>query len=137
MCISHGQVKTRSPEGDYNTATAELSAATVAVRLDKMMKQELELPVDKSFFWTDSTSVFKFIANRYNRFHIFVANRVAQIHDGSTPAQCRHVPTKIHPADDASRGLKVDAFLTDSRWKMGPPFLWEIEEHALPQLSLC
>ena len=107
----------------------ELSAATVAVRLDKMIKQELELSMDESVFWTDSTSVLKYIANSNTRFHTFVANRVSQILDGSTPVQWRHVPTKLNPADDASRGLKVDALLAATRWKMGPSFLWEQEDN--------
>ena len=38
----------------------ELSAATVAVRLDKLIKKELELFVAESFFWTDSSSVLKY-----------------------------------------------------------------------------
>ena len=79
----------------------ELSAATVSVRLDKMIRRELELSVDESVFWTDSTSVLKYIANSNTRFHTFVANRVSQILDGSTPVQWRHVPTKLNPADDA------------------------------------
>ena len=106
----------------------ELSAATVSVRLDKMIKQELELAVDRSFFWTDSTSVLKYVANSHTRFHTFVANRLSQIHDCSSPYQWRYVPSKLNPADDASRGLKVDELLTNSRWKMGPPFLWQSED---------
>ena len=74
----------------------ELSAANVFVRLDKMMKMELELPVDQSFFWTDSRAVRKYIANRDKRFHNFVANRVAQILDGSAPGQWRHVSTAMN-----------------------------------------
>lgn len=114
----------------------ELSAATVAVRLDKMIRRELELSVDESVFWTDSTSVLKYIANSNTRFHTFVANRVSQILDGSTPVQWRHVPTKLNPADDASRGLKVEALLTATRWKMGPSFLWEQKDKWPNQSSV-
>ena len=101
----------------------ELSAATVSVRLDKMIKRELIVAVDRSFFWTDSTSVLKYVANSHTRFHTFVANRLSQIHDCSSPSRWRYVPSKLNPADDASRGLKVDELLTNSRWKVGPPFL--------------
>ena len=37
----------------------ELSAATVAVKLDKMIQEELEIKVHESVFWTDSTSVLR------------------------------------------------------------------------------
>ena len=51
----------------------ELSAATVAVRLDKIIRRELELSVDEPVFWTDSASV-------------------SQILDGSSVVQWRLVP---------------------------------------------
>ena len=101
----------------------ELSAATVSVRLEKMIKRELKLAVNRSFFWTDSTSVLKYVANSHTRFHTFVSNRFSQIHDCSSPSQWRCVPSKLNPADDASRGLNVYELLTNSRWKVGPPLL--------------
>ena len=89
----------------------ELSAATVSIRLDRMMRKELQLPIDASYFWTDSTTVLKYINNEDKRFHTFVANRVAVLHNGSDPSQWRHVETKVNPADDASRGLTADEFV--------------------------
>ena len=106
----------------------ELSAATVSVRLEKMINRELKLVVDRSFFWTDSTSVLKYVANSHTRFHTFVSNRFSQIHDCSSPSQWRYVLSKLNPADDASRGLNVYELLTNSRWKVGPPFLWQSED---------
>ena len=35
----------------------ELSAAVVATKFEKITRQELSLPIDQSFFWTDSTCV--------------------------------------------------------------------------------
>ncbi|XP_077986123.1 uncharacterized protein LOC144440611 [Glandiceps talaboti] len=57
----------------------ELTAATVAVRLDRLIRQELELTVNESFFWTDSRTVLRYINNETTRFHTFVANRIAVI----------------------------------------------------------
>lgn len=39
----------------------ELTAAVLAVRVDLMLKNELRLHVQESVFWTDSTSVLKYI----------------------------------------------------------------------------
>lgn len=97
----------------------ELSAASIAIRLEKMMKRELELPIDDSVFWTDSTSVLKYIKNEDKRFHTFVANRVVLIRDGSSPCQWRYIQSKQNPADYASRGLTADALLESSRWLLG------------------
>ena len=41
----------------------ELSAAVIATRLDRISRKELTLPIDQSFFWTDSTCVLRYIEN--------------------------------------------------------------------------
>ena len=56
-------------------------------RLDAMIQDELEIPVDDSIFWTDSTCVIRYIENEENRFTTFVANRVAAIREQSLPKQ--------------------------------------------------
>ena len=102
----------------------ELSAMTVSVRLDKVLKRELELPLtDASTFWTDSTSVLRYIKNENKRFHTFVANRIVMVRDGSHPDQWRHVGGDLNPADDLSRGLSAEALLNSERWLKGPEFL--------------
>ena len=105
----------------------ELSAAVLASRLDKIIRREIDLPVHESMFWTDSTCVMNYIRSNDKRFHTFVANRVAIIHDGSSPSQWRYVNTEANPADGASRGLAVDSLIKKSRWIPSPDFLWEQE----------
>ena len=63
----------------------ELAAATVSVRLNKLLKNELEIPIDKITFWTDSMTVLHYIANESKHFHTYVANRVAIIRADSRP----------------------------------------------------
>jgi len=57
----------------------ELTAAVLAVRVDDMLRKELQLKLEKSVFWTDSITVLKYIASETRRFHTFVANRTAFI----------------------------------------------------------
>ena len=102
----------------------ELSAAVLATRLDRMIRQE----VDSSTFWTDSTCVLRYIENKDKRFQIFVANRVSAILDQSIATQWRYVETSLNPADEASRGMTVDALISNERWTQGPPFLKQSEE---------
>ena len=52
----------------------ELSAAVVATRLNQMIKHELDVATDESYFWTDSTWVLSYIFNKDKRFQTFVAN---------------------------------------------------------------
>ena len=106
----------------------ELSAAVLATRLDRMIKQEVDMAVHSSTFWTDSTCVLRYIENKDKRFQIFVANRVSAILDQSTAAQWRYVESTLNPADKASRGMTVDELLMNEHWKHGPPFLKKAEQ---------
>ncbi|XP_043234098.1 uncharacterized protein LOC122387733 [Amphibalanus amphitrite] len=114
----------------------ELTAATVAVRLDAQLKRELEVAVDSTTFWTDSSTVLRYIKNRTSRFHTYVANRVQVIQQHSDPGQWRFVDGKSNPADEASRGVSVEKFLHRSRWTSAPEFLWKKEEHWPVDLNL-
>lgn len=61
----------------------ELPAATISVRQDRILKREVEMPINVQLvFWTDSMSVLRYIKNENKRFNTFVANRVAIIRDG-------------------------------------------------------
>ena len=72
----------------------ELSAAVLAVQLDRTLREELDMSIDRSIFWSDSTAVLQYIKNEDKRFHTFVANRLAVIHDGSQPSQWNFVETE-------------------------------------------
>ena len=90
----------------------ELSVAAISVKQDKVLKRELEIPISSlSIFWTDSTAVLRYVKNEMRRYHTFVANRVALIHDGSEPHQWNHVSGNMNPADDTSRGLTPDVLV--------------------------
>ncbi|XP_071491771.1 uncharacterized protein [Diadema antillarum] len=106
----------------------ELMAAVLAVTMDQCIKGELEIKIDETVFWTDSTAVLQYIRSESRRFKTFVANRVAQIHNASTPKQWRHVDTKSNPADDGSRGLRASELLSNQRWITGPDFLKKEEK---------
>ncbi|XP_062414254.1 uncharacterized protein LOC119220564 [Pungitius pungitius] len=101
----------------------ELTAAVLAVRVDKMLRKELQLKLEKSIFWTDSTTVLKYISSETRRFHTFVANRTSFIRDTVDVEQWRYVSSKENPADEASRGMGAEDFLKGRRWINGPQFL--------------
>ncbi|XP_071094674.1 uncharacterized protein [Haliotis cracherodii] len=104
----------------------ELTAATVAVRLGKLLTRELQYKIDETFFWTDSMSVLRYISNSTSRFKTFVANRLTTIHEGSEVKQWNYVNTKFNPADLASRGMTYDKFKHAHQWFEGPDFLWRL-----------
>lgn len=74
----------------------ELTAATVATKMDLMLQRELQLKLKPSVYWTDSTVVLKYLRNESTRFRTFVANRVTNILKMSKIEQWNHVDTSVN-----------------------------------------
>ena len=83
----------------------ELTAACLCVVNDAFLREQLNLVITDSYFWTDSTVVLSMIANTRKRYEIFFANRIATIDRNSKLSQWRHVPTELNVADHATKGL--------------------------------
>ena len=105
----------------------ELQAAVLSTRLNKMLRYELELNIDKTYFWTDSKIVLHYLKNEKRRFQTYVANRVEEIEENSLVEDWNHVPGSLNPADDISQGLNPASLTTNHRWLRGPDFLWQPE----------
>ena len=105
----------------------ELSAATLAIKLARMISKELEVELCRTVYWTDSTTVLRYIENRSHCFSVFVANRLSRVHSSSQASQWRYVESKRHPADLASRGAMPDEDC--GIWLRGPEFLRRTEEY--------
>ena len=95
----------------------------LAVQLDQTVREELDIPISQSTFWSDSTCVLQYIRNKSKRFHTFVANRLSVIHENSAPHQWRHVSSEHNPVDEVSRGLIVGEMSGSSKWLSGPEVL--------------
>ena len=108
-------------------AKLELTAATLATRINKIVVRELRgrLNINRVMFWTDSMIVLKYIANEKRRLVTFVANGVAVIRQESSPEQWRHVRSEVNPADYASRGIQPSETEKLECWRRGPEFLWQ------------
>ena len=104
----------------------ELTAAVTAVRLGCMIQREMDESLDVRYY-TDSSTVLRYISNEQKRFQIFVANRVQIIRDFSQPCQWNHIISELNPADEASRGLTVNELIDSAKWIKGPTFLTEDE----------
>ena len=104
-----------APIREITIPRLELSAAVVSVQLRESIQRELDMKLDRVMFWTDSTSVLKCIRNETKRFHTFESNRLTIIHNGSEVSEWRHVKGEENPADDASKGLKLDELLQNGR----------------------
>ena len=87
--------KTRlAPLKSITIPRLELSAAIEAVKLDCVIKRELDEPLMESTFWTESQITLAYIQNDSKRFKVFVANRVATLRRHSVPDQWHHIGGK-------------------------------------------
>ena len=128
--------KTRnSPLKQWSVPRLELQAAVIATRLHLLIREELDLPLVGVTFWSDSLTTLKYIANKRRRFKPFVANRVNEVREVSTPQQWQHVPTLLNPADDGLRGMEQHTLNLKCHWLCGRSFLLYPEEEW-PSLSI-
>ena len=100
----------------------ELTGATLAVRLVQKVKSACHLKWNDIRFWTDSMIVLYYIRNTSSWFGTFVANRISEIRDCSTPEQWNHVIGSMNPADSAS-GPTVFNKASLNEWFNDPIFL--------------
>ena len=100
----------------------ELASAVLAVKIDGLIRRELDVQLGESVFWSDSEITLAYIKNETRRFKVFVANRVSYIREFTSPSQWHHIEGRINPADIVSRGCLVRD-LPDT-WVNGPDFLW-------------
>ena len=98
----------------------ELTAATLAVRLNATIQIYLTNMFEPTFFWTDSMSVLWCIKNESSLFKTFVSNRIALITESTEVKQWKYVPDSENPADDVSRGMSANSLLESSRWLRAP-----------------
>ena len=130
MYLAREKVET-GPIRTMTIPRLELSAAALPVKLDKMLRKELNKELEDSVCWTDSMIVIYYIKDEDRRFDTFADNHPSVIHDGFKPAQWRHVGSALNPTHDLSRGLTAEELLTIQKWICGPSFLAE-EENKLP-----
>ncbi|XP_043212326.1 uncharacterized protein LOC122376502, partial [Amphibalanus amphitrite] len=129
--------KTRvAPLKRLSIVRLELQAAVLAVRLVDALQKEIPDQVKKVTYWSDSRVVLQYISNESRRFHTFVSNRVAEIHDLSDKGQWRHCPGRLNPADLCSRGETVKELADNPLWLSGPDFLRGDEEGWPEQLHV-
>lgn len=108
----------------------DLTAAVVAVKVDKMLREAI--PLQQSVFYTDGTTVLRYIDNKTA--HYKQANRITLIQEATEPAEWRYVRTSQNPADQATRGTKVKSMLQGETSINGPQFLLQPESGHRDQM---
>ena len=106
----------------------ELMGAVIGLRLSRQVCSVMSVLQSTVTFWVDSMNVICWIQGQSRDYKPFVANRVGELHEYSSPNQWRHVSTKENPADRATRGTSVSELASDELWWSGPQFLQNTED---------
>lgn len=101
----------------------ELTAASAAVKTNKILLTEINMHLDCIVFWTE-VSLIRYLQNRTARFRTFVANRQAMIHEGSQPSIL-----KIHQHTNQPRWLSIKRYIGHQSYHawildQGPEFFY-------------
>lgn len=73
-------------------------------------------------------TVLNWIHSDTCRYKVFVANRITEILEYSTPEQWRYVDSTSNPADDLTRGKSLADLAKPNCWTRGPAFLYSDPE---------
>ncbi|XP_025267450.1 uncharacterized protein LOC112638978 [Camponotus floridanus] len=110
----------------------ELCAALLLAQLiDKVLKC-LTVKIDSVYLWTDSTIVLAWLQSCSRTWTTFVANRVGEIQQLTTPHHWHHVSSQDNPADLYSRGVTPTSLLQSQLWWSGPTWL-NLNKGSWPQ----
>ena len=123
-----------SPLKKLTIPRLELNAALMAARLAKKLQEEQRIEFERRFFWSDSSNVIYWATTGSQHYQVYVANRVVELMQLSTPSEWRWVPGKVNPADEATRSAAAIDLSPDGRWFQGPSFL-KLDDAEWPTLA--
>jgi len=106
----------------------ELCGAVLLVNLMDKVIASLNIKIQKKFYWTESTIVLTWIGSPSKKWQVFVANRVSEIHDKSSPSEWLHVRSKDNSADLIFRGTTPQQLIQIKSWWEDPQWLKEHTE---------
>ena len=106
----------------------ELQSAVYGARLRKQILNRHDVRIEKTYYWTDSSTMLNWLQAAHKEHQEFVANRVAEKMENSTINQWRHVKVIKNPADIGTRGLLIEG-LKESVWLNGLAWLQQREDN--------
>ena len=120
----------------------ELSGAVISKRIRTYIEKEMNLCFEKVYHMVDSEIVKAMIDKESYGFNTFIAKRIGEIHQETSPKEWVWVSGKQNIADILTRGCKPEEMNEDSTWQTGPTFLerpekeWPIRTHTIVTVPL-
>ena len=109
----------------------ELLGALMTARLVVFVQQALKLSEVVYRCWTDSMVALGWVQGDPSRWKPFIANRVTEIQELTSPVNWGHCAGKDNPADLVTRGLSAESLVSSKLWLEGP--VWLVESSQAPR----
>ncbi|XP_055902932.1 uncharacterized protein LOC129939084 [Eupeodes corollae] len=103
----------------------ELQAAVLGTRLALTIRTSHSISFREVLFLSDSKTVLSWISSAEYKFPTFVAVRIGEILDSTSPRQWYHISSEDNVADDGTKWSDPRMGNYESRWFKGPDFLRE------------
>ncbi|XP_062541788.1 uncharacterized protein LOC134209768 [Armigeres subalbatus] len=114
----------------------ELQAAVLGSRLLSFVQESHSVKVKQRFLWSDSATVLAWLRADHRRYKQYIACRIGELLSTTDVAEWRWVPSKINPADAATKWSKNPCPSVNDEWFKGPEFL-RLPENIWPQQVTC
>lgn len=101
----------------------ELCGALIAARLRATITSEAWITFSKVYHLTDSEIVKSQISKENLKVGTYVANRVCEIREKTSPEEWMWIPSEANVADCVTRPVDPSNLGPDSEWQLGPKFL--------------
>ncbi|XP_058456811.1 uncharacterized protein LOC131434173 [Malaya genurostris] len=118
-----------APVKPMSVPRLELQGCVLGTRLMKFFLENHRISVTRRVLWTDSTTALSWILADPRNYRPFVAHRVGEILESSKASEWRWVPSRLNPADEATKWGSGPYFSDESKWFGGPSFLLLSEEN--------
>lgn len=105
----------------FHDLRLELMGALFASRLARTIYKELRVKPE-IYLWTDSQIVLRWLHAKSSTKKAFIGVQIVEIQSEWSINHWKFVPTKLNPADDLSKGVKVSDI--SNTWFYGPSFLY-------------
>lgn len=120
ICTTLVMAKTRvAPIKILTVPRLELQSAVMAIRLAAFIQREHNIQIDRVVFWSVSQTALSWIKSDARKYQSYVAHRIAEILDNTSPTDWRWIPTDLNVADEATRSKKQETLENSSRHRTG------------------
>ncbi len=126
LCMSKNRV---APIKQLTIPRLELNGAVIASRIRAFITKMMRITFERCLHLIDSQIVRSQIQKESHGFATFVAHRIAEIQETSSPDEWWWIETKDNPADMTTRCKSPSDLDSNSEWQEGPHYLTKpIEE---------